>query len=63
MENEILEILICPECQCHVVFHEETKKLLCENCHLAYSIENSIPDMAEGAPVIPDNSVKQNDGK
>ena len=63
MKNEILEILICPECQHRVVFHEASKKLICESCRLAFSIENNILDMTEGAPVATDKSLKQSDAK
>ncbi|MFC1511331.1 Trm112 family protein [Candidatus Margulisiibacteriota bacterium] len=43
--QELLEILICPECRKSVKLDKNMKHLFCANCNQYYLIEDNIPNM------------------
>lgn len=45
INQDLLEILACPECKGPVKLDEEKKGLVCEKCQLIYPIQEGIPVM------------------
>lgn len=45
VKKELLDILACPKCKQEVEYDEENDRLICEECKLAYPIEDEIPIM------------------
>lgn len=40
--QELLEILACPNCQGDLVYDQANQELICNQSHLAYPIKNGI---------------------
>ncbi len=47
MNENILEILVCPICKGKLVYQKEAQELICKFDRIAYPIRNGIPIMLE----------------
>ena len=45
MNEELLEILVCPQCRGELEYDPEQQQLICRACRLKYRIEDDIPIM------------------
>ena len=45
LDDELLEILICPDCHGTVEYKERRKVILCLDCGLQYPVRDGIPVM------------------
>ena len=45
MNEELLEILVCPQCKGKLEYDAEQQRLICHTCRLKYRIEDDIPIM------------------
>lgn len=45
LDEDLLEILVCPKCKGELEYREEEDELLCHECRLRYEIEDDIPIM------------------
>ena len=45
LSNDLLEILVCPQCRGELEYREEERQLVCGSCNLAYPVEDDIPVM------------------
>jgi len=45
MNEELLEILVCPQCKGDLEYDAEQQQLVCHKCRLKYRIEDDIPIM------------------
>ena len=53
LDQELLDILVCPKCKGEIHLDEAGTGLVCEACKLLYAIKDDIPIMLidEAAPV------------
>ena len=55
ISNELLEILVCPQCRGDLTYDRAAEKLTCSACRLRYPIVDDVPVMLiEEAERIPD---------
>jgi len=45
LSQDLLDILVCPQCKGTLEYSENDAKLLCHACRLAYRIEEDVPIM------------------
>ena len=45
LDEELLEILVCPKCKGELEYREDEEALLCHECRLRYEIDDGIPVM------------------
>ena len=45
LSQDLLDILVCPQCKGELEYREADKQLVCHSCRLVYRIENDIPIM------------------
>jgi len=45
LDEELLEILVCPKCKGELEYREEEESLRCHECRLRYEIDDGIPVM------------------
>ena len=45
INQELLEILVCPKCKGDIHLNDNQDGLVCENCKLVYEIRDGIPIM------------------
>lgn len=45
LDQELLDILVCPQCKGELEYREEENALLCHECRLRYEVEDDIPIM------------------
>lgn len=45
LSQDLLDILVCPQCKGALEYSENEAKLLCHACRLAYRIEEDVPIM------------------
>jgi len=45
IHQELLDILVCPDCKKKVQLNEQQDGLICMACKLVYEIKNDIPIM------------------
>ena len=45
MNDDLLEILVCPQCKGELEYDKEKQQLICHACRLKYRIEDDIPIM------------------
>lgn len=45
VDKELLDILVCPKCRGNIKIHNNEKYIICENCNLAYYIDENMPVM------------------
>jgi uncharacterized protein YbaR (Trm112 family) len=45
LDDELLEILVCPKCKGELEYREAEDELLCHDCQLRYRVEDDIPIM------------------
>ena len=45
IDQELLNILVCPKCKGSIHLDEKENGLICENCRLFYEIKDNIPIM------------------
>lgn len=45
VDDELLDILVCPKCKGDLEYREEEDALYCHECRLRYSVEDDIPIM------------------
>ena len=45
ISNELLSILVCPQCKKELTYDRAAEKLICEACGLRYPIVDDIPVM------------------
>jgi uncharacterized protein YbaR (Trm112 family) len=45
LSQDLLDILVCPQCKGPLEYDLINQKLICHACHLIYSIEDDIPIM------------------
>ena len=45
LDEELLEILVCPKCKGELEYREGEEALLCHECRLRYRIDDDIPIM------------------
>jgi uncharacterized protein YbaR (Trm112 family) len=53
INQELLEILVCPKCKGAIYLNKSKDALVCDNCKLEYEIKDDIPIMIieEARPV------------
>ncbi|WP_251359876.1 Trm112 family protein [Kangiella sp. TOML190] len=47
MNSKLLDVLVCPLCKGHLVYHRDANELVCRFDKLAYPIRDDIPVMLE----------------
>jgi hypothetical protein len=45
LDQELLDILACPQCKGDLEYDREKQKLICHKCRLKYDIKDDIPIM------------------
>ena len=54
LSQELLDILVCPQCKGALLYRRENNRLICQSCRLAYLVRDGIPvllvDEAEPVP-------------
>ncbi|MBS3731700.1 MAG: Trm112 family protein [Desulfobacterales bacterium] len=45
ISQELLDILVCPNCKGTIYLNESKDGLICDNCELIYEIRDDIPIM------------------
>ncbi|MEX0892335.1 MAG: Trm112 family protein [Gemmatimonadota bacterium] len=45
MDEQLLEILVCPQCKGELEYRPDAQELACHNCKLRYEIRDGIPVM------------------
>ncbi len=45
IDQELLDILVCPACKDSLEYDREKEKLICRSCRLMFRIEGDIPIM------------------
>ena len=45
MNNNLLEILVCPVCKSGLAYRKDKLELVCTACRMAYPIKDDIPVM------------------
>lgn len=45
LSDELLEILVCPNCKKDIEYDREHFKLICHECRLKFDIKDDIPVM------------------
>lgn len=45
LSQDLLEILVCPQCKGELDYQEQEQRLICGSCRLAYPVEDDIPIM------------------
>ena len=45
VSEKLLEVLACPKCKGDVRYDREHNRIICDECSLAYRIEDDIPVM------------------
>ena len=45
LSQELLEILVCPQCKGDLNYQTQPEQLVCNSCRLAYPVEEDIPIM------------------
>lgn len=43
LSEELLDILVCPQCKGPLEYREPAGELVCKTCRLVYRVENDIP--------------------
>jgi uncharacterized protein YbaR (Trm112 family) len=43
LSQELLDILVCPQCKGTLLYQQSSNHLLCEACRLAYPVRDGIP--------------------
>jgi hypothetical protein len=52
ISDELLSILVCPQCKKELTYDRTAEKLICAACGLRYAIVDDIPDFVEGVERI-----------
>ncbi len=47
MDNNLLDILVCPACKGSLIYNKEESELVCRFDRLAYPVRDGIPVMLE----------------
>jgi uncharacterized protein YbaR (Trm112 family) len=47
LDENILDILVCPKCKGDLCYDRDKSRLICEVCRLAYPVRDDIPVMLE----------------
>jgi len=45
LSEKLLSILACPKCKGELDYKQESSRLVCHHCKIAYKIEDGIPNM------------------
>ena len=45
LSDELLEILVCPQCRGELVYDRAAERLICATCRLRYPVVDDIPVM------------------
>lgn len=45
LDDDLLEILVCPKCKGELEYRPDDDALLCHECRLRYGVEDDIPVM------------------
>lgn len=45
LDQQLLDILACPQCKRDLEYDQANEKLICHTCRLKYSIKDDIPIM------------------
>lgn len=45
LDDELLDILVCPKCKGELEYREDDEELRCHDCRLRYEIDDGIPVM------------------
>ncbi len=45
LSEELLRILVCPNCKGELDYDRKAEKLICQSCRLKYEIKDNIPIM------------------
>jgi len=45
LDEDLLEILVCPKCKGELEYRPDEEALLCHECRLRYEVEDDIPIM------------------
>ena len=45
IDQELLDLLVCPQCKGNIPLNPNRDGLICETCRLVYAIEDDIPIM------------------
>ncbi len=45
LDKELLDMLICPKCKGSIKLSRDSEYIICDNCHLAYKLDNNMPIM------------------
>jgi hypothetical protein len=52
LAQDLLEMLVCPECKQPLDYRQDPESLKCRQCHRVYRIEDGIPIMLVDEAVI-----------
>jgi hypothetical protein len=52
LAQDLLEMLVCPECKQPLDYRQDPESLKCSQCHRVYRIEDGIPIMLVDEAVI-----------
>jgi uncharacterized protein YbaR (Trm112 family) len=47
IDDNLLDILVCPKCKGELIYETEKSRLVCVVCRLAYPVKDGIPIMLE----------------
>ncbi|MBF0124475.1 MAG: Trm112 family protein [Magnetococcales bacterium] len=57
MDQELLDLLVCPQCKQELTYDRQADELICYRDSLAYPIRDDIPVMlVDEARVLPENA-------
>jgi len=45
VNTDLLELMVCPQCQGKLIYQEAENQLVCQKCKLGYEIKEGIPIM------------------
>ena len=45
MDTKQIELMACPECNGKLSYDSNTKELICNNCQIAFPVQDGIPVM------------------
>jgi uncharacterized protein YbaR (Trm112 family) len=45
LDQQLLEILVCPKCKGELEYRQQPHELLCHHCKLRYEVRDDIPIM------------------
>jgi uncharacterized protein len=56
LDDELLDIIVCPDCHGRLAVDDGASELVCESCGLAYPVRDDIPVLLVDEARRPDRS-------